>query len=49
MVDDWEMTINDWDVNLRNQVRNDRFRRVDGGYAVTTRCEAIVQKLAAKS
>jgi hypothetical protein len=48
MIDDWEMTINDWDVNLRNQLRNDRFRRVDGGYTVTTRGEAIVQGLRTK-
>lgn len=43
---DWSMTINDWDVNLRNQVRNDRFRRADGGgYTLTTKGEGVVQKL----
>jgi hypothetical protein len=48
----WPMTVNgtnDWDINLRNQVRNDRFRRVDGGYSITTAGEGIVQQLRAKS
>jgi hypothetical protein len=42
----WSMAgLNDWDVNLRNQVRNDRFRRVEGGYSLTTNGESIVQGL----
>jgi hypothetical protein len=43
----WPMTVNDWDVNLRNQTRNDRFRRAEGGYAITTNGENIVQGLRA--
>lgn len=46
---DWQMTIRDWDVNLRNQIRNDRFRRAEGGYSLTTAGEAIVQTLRAKT
>jgi hypothetical protein len=45
----WAMTVNDWDVNLRNQLRNDRFRRTDDGYAITTAGENIVQQLRADS
>ena len=41
----WPMDIRDWDVNLRNQVRNDRIRRTDGGYAITTAGENIVRQL----
>jgi hypothetical protein len=45
----WPMTVNDWDVNLRNQLRNDRFRRTDDGYAITTAGENVVQQLRAGS
>jgi hypothetical protein len=45
----WPMTLNDWDVNLRNQLRNDRFRRTDGGYAITTAGENVVQELRTKA
>jgi len=31
----WPLNITDWDVNFRGQVKTDRFRRVDGGYAIT--------------
>lgn len=42
----WSMAgLSDWDVNLRNQIRNDRFRRAEGGYALTTNGESVVQGL----
>jgi hypothetical protein len=31
----WPLNITDWDVNFRGQVKTDRFRRVEGGYAIT--------------
>jgi hypothetical protein len=43
----WPMDLRDWDVNLRNQLRNDRFRRMDGGYAITTAGENVVRELRA--
>jgi hypothetical protein len=41
----WPMDLKDWDVTFRNQLRNDRFRRADGGYAITTAGENVVREL----
>jgi hypothetical protein len=41
----WPLNITDWDVNLRSQVKTDRFRRVETGeYAITPLGEADLQK-----
>ena len=40
----WPLNITDWDVNFRNQVKTDRFRRVSPGeYAITPLGESDLQ------
>jgi hypothetical protein len=41
----WPLNIPDWDVNLRTQIKTDRFRRVSPGeYAITPMGESELQK-----
>jgi hypothetical protein len=43
---DWPTNQSDWDMNLRTQVKTDRFRRVNPGeYAITPKGEDVVREM----